>query len=50
MIKINNDFLNIVNDILENPKFKELKNIMSGYRNNERFYKRMTLIQNSKKG
>ena len=27
MIKVNNDFLNIVNDILENPKFKELKKI-----------------------
>ena len=33
-----------------NKRVKELKNIMSGYRNNERFYKRITLIQNSKKG
>jgi uncharacterized protein len=27
MLTINNDFLNIVNDILENPKFEELKYI-----------------------
>ena len=33
-----------------NKRVKELKNIMSGYRNNDRFYKRITLIQNSKKG
>ena len=29
---------------------KELKNVMSGYRNSSRFYKRLILIQNSKKG
>lgn len=33
-----------------NKRVKELKNIMSGYRNSSRFYKRLILIQNSKKG
>ena len=33
-----------------NKRVKELKNVMSGYRNSSRFYKRLILIQNSKKG
>lgn len=33
-----------------NKRVKELKNVMSGYRNRDRFYKRIILIQNSKKG
>lgn len=33
-----------------NKRVKELKNVMSGYRNHDRFYKRMILIQNTKKG
>ena len=32
-----------------NKRVKELKNIMSGYRNNIRFYKRIILVQNHKK-
>ena len=32
-----------------NKRVKELKNIMSGYRNNVRFYKRIILVQNHKK-
>ena len=32
-----------------NKRVKELKNVMSGYRNRERFYKRIILIQNTKK-
>ena len=30
-----------------NKRIKELKNIMSGYRNNNRFYKRIILVQNN---
>ena len=33
-----------------NKRVKDLKHIMSGYRNTDRFYKRLILIQNSKKG
>ena len=33
-----------------NKRVKELKNVMSGYRDRERFYKRIILIQNNKKG
>ena len=33
-----------------NKRVKELKAIMSGYRNTKRFYKRIILIQNIEKG
>lgn len=33
-----------------NKRVKEFKNVMSGYRNRDRFYKRIILIQNTKKG
>ena len=33
-----------------NKRVKDLKHIMSGYRNSSRFYKRLILIQNNKKG
>ena len=33
-----------------NKRVKDLKHVMSGYRNSDRFYKRLVLIQNSKKG